>query len=73
VTKDPVKVCPLSREVMLPYGRRNLYPSHYKTAFAFSTILYPQFHQLALRLAFPFGTEGENYGLTTFHLCTRVG
>jgi hypothetical protein len=40
---------------MLPYGRLNPYPSHYKTAFASSTILYPQPHRLALRLAFPMG------------------
>jgi hypothetical protein len=50
-----VEVCPLSRGVMLPYGWRNPYPSHYGTAFAFSTILYPQPHRLALRLAFPEG------------------
>jgi hypothetical protein len=39
--------------VMLPYERRNPYPSHYKTAFAFSTILYPQPYRLTLRLTFP--------------------
>jgi len=53
VTRDQVEVCPLSRGVMLPYGRRNPYPPHYEAAFAFSTILYPQSHRLALRLAFP--------------------
>jgi len=47
-----VEVCPLSRGVMLPCGRRNPYPPHYKAAFAFSTILYPQSHRLTLRLAF---------------------
>jgi hypothetical protein len=65
-----MEVCPLSRGVMLPYGRRNPYPPHYKAAFAFSTILYPQSHWLASRLAFP---KGENYGLTTFRSCTRTG
>ena len=68
--QHPVEVCPLSRGVMLLYGRLNPYPTHYRLAFAFSTILYPQSHRLALRLAFP---RGENYGLTTFHSCTRVG
>lgn len=32
---------------------RNPYPFHYKTAFAFSILLYPHLHRLALRLAFP--------------------
>ena len=62
VTQDQVEVCPLSRGVMLPYGWRNPYPSHYGTAFAFSTILYPQPHRLALRLAFPEG------GLWVYHV-----
>ncbi|QTA84006.1 Uncharacterized protein dnl_64365 [Desulfonema limicola] len=31
----------------------NPYPHHYSTAFAFSEILYPHSHRLALRLAFP--------------------
>jgi len=70
VTRDQVEVCPLSRGVMLPYGRRNPYPTHYRLTFASSTILYPQSHRLALRLAFP---KGENYGLTTFRSCTRTG
>jgi len=55
---------------MLPYGRRNPYPPHYKAAFAFSTILYPQSHRLTLRLAFP---KGEDYGLTTFRSSTCTG
>ncbi len=33
-------------------GFRQPYPIHYKQAFAFSTFLYPQSHQLALQLAF---------------------
>jgi hypothetical protein len=70
VTRDQVEVCPLSRGVCCPYGRHNPYPPHYKAAFASSTILHPQSHRLALRLAFP---QGENYGLTTFRTCTRVG
>ena len=48
-----LEVCPLSRgmiSLML-----NPYPSRYKIAFAFSSILYPQPHLLALRLAFPEG------------------
>ena len=70
VTSDPVEVCPLSRGVMLPYERLSSYPIHYRLAFAFSTILYPQPHRLALQLAFP---EGKNYGLTTFRSCTSTG
>ena len=70
VTSDQAEVCPLSRGVMLPYGRRNPYPPHYKAAFAFSTILYPQSHRLTLRLAFP---KGEDYGLTTFRSSTCTG
>jgi len=62
VTKDQVEVCPLSRGVMLPYGRLNPYPPHYKTAFASSTILYPQPYQLTLRFAFPEG------GLWAYHV-----
>jgi hypothetical protein len=70
VTSDQVEVCPLSRGVMLPYGRLNPYPPDYREAFASSIIPYPPSHRLALRLAFP---KGENYGLTTFRTCTRVG
>ena len=39
--KDQMEVSPLAREMMLPWGR-NLYPLHYKAAFAFSILLYPQ-------------------------------
>ena len=53
VMRHLLEVCPLSREMMLL--SLNLYPSHYKTAFAFSSILYPPSHRLALRLAFPKG------------------
>src|SRR5262245_61409167 len=35
--------------------RLNPYPTHYRSAFAFSTILYPQPYRLALRRAFPSG------------------
>jgi hypothetical protein len=38
------------------------YPTHYRLAFAFSTILYPQPFQLTLRLAFPMG------GLWAYHV-----
>ena len=44
--------------------RRNSCPPHYKTAFAFSILLYPHSHRLSLRFAFPIR---EKYGLTTFH------
>ena len=54
VTRDPAEVCSLSRGVMLPPARaRNPYPTHYRSAFAFSAIPYPQTHRHALRLAFP--------------------
>jgi hypothetical protein len=43
-----MEVSPLSRE-----ARSHLYPSHYKMAFAFSNLPYPQPRGLALRLAFP--------------------
>jgi hypothetical protein len=43
--------------------RRNPYPFHYRTAFAFSIIPYPTPHRLTLRLAVP---QRENVGLTTF-------
>jgi len=49
-----LEVCPLAREMMLLM--LNLYPPHYKTVFASSSILYPPSYRLALRLAFP---EGE--------------
>ena len=51
-----LEVSPLSRGVMYPFdcshgalSRFNLYPSHYRKAFASSTILYPQPHWLTLR------------------------
>jgi len=50
VTKDQREVCPLSRGVMLQ--TLNPYPSHYRTAFACSLLLYPPSHGLALRSAF---------------------
>ncbi|MDQ3688395.1 MAG: hypothetical protein M3430_22770, partial [Acidobacteriota bacterium] len=58
-----MEVCPLSRQDNVVPTRLNLYPRRYSTAFAFSTFLYPQFHRLILRFAFP---DGENYGLTVF-------
>jgi hypothetical protein len=58
-----VEVCPLSRQDNVVPTGLNLYPRHYSAAFAFSTFLYPKFHRLILRLAFP---DGENYGLTVF-------
>jgi len=52
--KDQMEVCPLAREMMLPWGR-NLYPLHYKAAFASSIFLYPQPQRHTLRCAFPIG------------------
>src|SRR5215831_16402521 len=51
--KDQREVSPLSRGVM--WRVRNPYPPHYKTAFAFSLLLYPQHYRLVLRRAFPHG------------------
>ena len=51
--------------------RLNPYPSHYRTAFAFSLILYPQFLRYTLRL--PAHLLWENYGLTVFILSDRMG
>ncbi len=49
----------------------NPYPLDYRAVFAFSSILYPQFYRLALRLAFPCDEVAwENYGLTTFRMST---
>ena len=48
-----MEVCLLSREVILRIAAFNLYPLDYRTAFAFSILLYPQSLGLALRLAFP--------------------
>ena len=46
-----MEVSLLSPEVMLP--KLNLYPLDYRTAFACSTLPYPQPLGLALRFAFP--------------------
>jgi hypothetical protein len=54
----------------------NAYPLHYKTVFAFSSILYPLFHQSVLRLLYPdwqHFANWENIGLTLFRLFTREG
>lgn len=48
--KDQREVCPLSRGVMLLV--LNSYSPHYRTTFAFSLLLYPPSHGLALRSAF---------------------
>ena len=67
--ETPARVClstPAGRQ--LPFGpgdvgdiRLNPYPSHYKTAFAFSCILHPHFHQCALRFHLPY-VPGEDTG-----------
>ena len=64
---DQVEVCPLSRGMMLSYGRLNPYPPHYRGAFAFSTILCPQSRRLALRFAFPYGLHPSG-GLRVYHV-----
>src|SRR5262249_51607085 len=49
-------------------GRRcGPYPLHYRTAFAFSLLLYPPSHRLLLRVAFP---SGEATGLPRFAAVT---
>src|SRR5262245_11490907 len=53
VMKDQREVCPRARGVML--RTLNPYPSHYRTAFACSLLLYPPSHRLALRSAFHVG------------------
>src|SRR5947208_15633258 len=53
VTKDQREVCPLSRGVMLLV--LNPYPPRYRAAFAFSLLLYPPSHGLALQSAFRWG------------------
>ena len=68
--RDQVEVCPLSREVMLADTGRNLYPCHYSTAFAFSTVLCPQPYRLVLRPSYP---NGRDYGFIAFDLCDRMG
>jgi hypothetical protein len=78
-----MEVSPLSHEAMSRDGAAlNLYPSDYRTAFAFSILPYPQPRGLTLRLAFPrlrpnsveMGSgQREDYGLTTFRVSARVG
>jgi hypothetical protein len=51
-----MEVCPLSREVML-LDQLNLYPTHYRRAFAFSILIYPLLHRLPLQVAFPMGKQ----------------
>jgi len=48
--------------------RLNPYPLHYRTAFAFSTILCPHRQQHSLRSACP---EGQRYGFTVFRLSNK--
>ena len=55
-----MEVSALSRVVMSP--KLNLYPLDYRAAFAFSMLPYPQFHRLALRLAFPQMRSGLTQG-----------
>lgn len=50
-----------------------LYPSHYRTAFAFSAIFYPHSYRRLLRGAFPTFSRWELYGLTTFRLIAWMG
>ncbi len=65
-----MEVCLLSHEMILLMIilKLNLYPLHYKTAFAFSILPYPQPFRLASRLAFPAKRLWENYGLNTFRV-----
>ena len=74
-----MEVSLLSPEVMLP--RLNLYPIHYRTAFAFS-ISHPRssvgspYGSLSLNFDFCLREKHrlrENYGLTTFRVGARVG
>jgi hypothetical protein len=46
---------------------RNPYLTHYRPAFASSTILYPQTHRLALQLAFPEGDLRAYHVPLTYH------
>jgi len=55
VMKDQVEVCLLSHRIMSL--ALNPYPTRYRSAFAFSTILCPHPHRLPLRVAFPFGRD----------------
>jgi hypothetical protein len=74
-----MEVSLLSPEVMLP--RLNLYPIHYRTAFAFSishtrSPFGSPCGSLSLEFDFCLGKKSrhrENYGLTTFRVSARVG
>lgn len=68
VMRYQMEVCPLARGILLLL--RNPYPPHYKAAFAFSILLYPQPYRFALRLTFPRELLREDYGLTTFRVST---
>jgi hypothetical protein len=62
-----MKVSPLSREVMLQ--KLNLYPLDYRATFACFIVPSPQFHGLALRLAFPQETTDPREGeLRVYHV-----
>lgn len=67
-----MEVCPLSRRMMSFFfflkKKLNPYSFHYRTTFAFSTLLYPQLHQLTLRFAFP---KGRATGLPCSTCITR--
>jgi hypothetical protein len=70
----------LACRVMLPCGvtmRRNPYLPHYRTAFAFSRILYPHAYRPHLRLAFLSSLTRERgeeaYGLTVFRVSNSEG
>jgi len=51
----------------------NPYLTHYRSAFASSSILYPQPYRLASRLAFPAQLHWEDYGLTMFRVNAMNG
>jgi hypothetical protein len=55
VVKDQTEVCPLARVVMFLI-EGNPYPNDYRSAFACSVLLYPQYHQPSLRAVFPNGS-----------------
>ena len=59
-----VEVCTLSRRGNLFI----LYPHHYSTAFAFSTILYPLWFQITLRFSLSTVLARHHIGLTTFRI-----
>ena len=75
-----MKVCPLSREVILRIAAFNLYPLDYRAAFAFSILPIPAVAWACLAARFPLRSTSpieidprENYGLTTFRMSARVG